>query len=541
MRDGASDLHRPVRMRALFRRAAFAALGIAVSAPAVAAQIIRGRVLLPDSTPAAGIVISAMGTGDVEAARALSTSTGEYTLRLRAAGTYDVRALRIGFRPTTVRTVALGAGATVVQDIVLVSLPVSIAAMQVRDDDDCSLKGRDAATFLQLWEQARGALTAAQVSESSGALDVRVIRVEGHIDAYNSFADSLYPVVDTANAREMIVDRVFAATSPDTIAARGYVRARDDGRAVYDMPNAQTLLSDAFVGGHCFAVKKSKDHGDWIGLGFTPRRKVDRIVDIRGVLWLDRASAELRRVDFEYANLPDTAYEVCDRAPHVPITPEMLSHVPPFTQPSPGCSRVKDGGSNRLQLGGYADFVRLATGEWLVSEWMLRTGPDEGRYRKLPWRVRRVKNRSERCYSGPDCRTIISMFPRLVTSKGTVASVVRDGVRVYHNEDASTVIAAMSAKRAGDSPAGLAGAITNEDGKLLAGAILQLEDPWRAVHTDSSGAFRFDGLPPQMINVTVRCRGYQPVRGRVPLLGDSTRRLTVSLVREDSAASAKNC
>ncbi|HTE46428.1 MAG TPA: carboxypeptidase regulatory-like domain-containing protein [Gemmatimonadaceae bacterium] len=509
---------------------------------AVGAQTIRGRVFLADSvTPVAGIVVTANGPGNVTAARALSTSRGDYLLQLRAPGRYEVRALRIGFRPAVVRDVVVKENATSVQNIVLSSLPVAIAGMDVRDDRDCSLSKRDGETFLQLWEQARGALAATQLSEQSGALDVRMVRADGHIDAPILFADSLYEIVDTLRARESIVDRVFAATPAETLTVRGFVRLTPDGRTVYDMPNAETLLSDAFVASHCFSVRSSDDHKDWIGLGFRPRRTTKGIIDIRGALWLDRATAELRRVDFDYTDLPAAEYEVCDSNPFVTVTPERLREVPRFEQPNPRCEGAKNDRSNRLGLGGYADFVRLPSGEWLVSKWMIRTPPDEGRIRPMPWRVRRVKQTTERCYSGPDCHTVLAMRPRLVTSMGAITAVMRDGMRVYQNEKGAALISAMSAKRAGGHPAAVQGIVTDLTGRPLINAVLQTEAPWRAAQTDSVGAFHFQMLPPDTINVVVRCRGYQPVRARLPLLGDSTRHLTLSLVPDSVSSSSTNC
>ena len=95
-------------------------------------------------------------------------------------------------------------------------------------------------------------------------------------------------------------------------------------------------------------------------------------MDIRGVVWLDRASAELRRVEYSYANLPKTTYEMCDDAPmNVPVAERKRR-----------CQSATDDAANRLGLGGELDFQRLATGEWLVASWAMRKPPDEGKVRK---------------------------------------------------------------------------------------------------------------------------------------------------------------
>jgi hypothetical protein len=514
---------------------------VAIFATSGGAQTIRGRVFLPDSvSPAAGIVVTATGPGAVTVARTLSTTTGNYVLHVAAPGTYEVRALRIGFRPAITR-VTVGANSTTVQNIVLSSLPVAIAGMDVRTSGDCSLKGRDGQTFLQLWEQARGALAATQLWEESGALDVHLVRIEGHVDGPQSFKDSTYEVVDTLHARESIVDRAFAATAPETLAVRGYVRTKADGRTVYDMPNAETLLSDDFVGTHCFSIRSSDEHKDWVGLGFTPRHKTDSIADIRGVLWLERATAELRRLEFEYINLPPAEFLICDAHPFVPLTPELIAETrPPFTQPDSSCYTERNR-SNRLALGGHADFVRLPSGEWLVSRWLLRTPPDEGRIRPTPRRCHNVNGKCERCFSGPDCHTLLTMRPRLVTVMGTIGRVTRDGVELYRDDSKAALISAAIAKRAGNHPAAIEGTITDFDGRPLVNAVVQTEDPGRAALTDSAGAFQLRLLPPGTVTVSVRCRGYQPVTFRLPLLRDSTRRASLSLVRDTTRSPMTDC
>lgn len=513
----------------------------ATLATAANAQTIRGRVFLSDSVaPAPGIVVTATGPSGASAARALSTSTGDYVLQVKAPGSYELRALRIGFRPAIVPNVVVAAAETKVQNIILSSLPVAIAAMDVRGSDDCALKGRAGQTLLQIWEQARGALAATQLWEHSGALDVHVIRVDGHVDARPGYTDSLYAVVDTSRAREQIVDLVFAATPPETIAVKGFVRPSSDGRAVYDMPNAETLLSDQFVDAHCFNIRSSREHKDWIGVGFKPRRDVEGIADIRGVLWLERATAELRRLEFEYVNNPGE-YRVCDLTPLVKMTPDRVGEVPPFKQPKPGCATFKNNRSNRLGLGGHADFVRLPSGEWLVANWFVVTPPDEAKIRPLPWRVKIVNRKPERCYHGPDCHTVLTMNPRLVTTMGAINRVRRDGVDLYRSDSGVALIDSMASKRAGDHPAHLEGTVTDMEGRALINAVLQTDDPSRATFSDTAGTFQLRMLPPETITLSARCRGYQPVQFRVPLRRDSTHRATLSLIRDTTRAASTNC
>lgn len=91
------------------------------------------------------------------------------------------------------------------------------------------------------------------------------------------------------------------------------------------------LLSDLFLDEHCFAVRDG-DEGR-VGLSFrpVPGRKLP---DVRGVLWLDRESGELRELEYTYTNLE-------------------------FAGPEE-------------QLGGRVEFERLPSGAWYIPHWRIR-------------------------------------------------------------------------------------------------------------------------------------------------------------------------
>ena len=505
----------------------------------VRGQTIRGRVFMPDSvTPAAGVVITAIAENGKGAGSALSNGAGDYTMRVVASGRYQLRALQIGFRPTVISGVDVVANGVRVQNVVLGRQPVNLAAILVHDEG-CGISQRDGDTFLQLWEQARAALSAMQLSRQSGALDVQLVRIAGHVDAtryYQVSSPSRYPIlphaaIDSANARDVMVDAVIAATPAETLATAGYVRRHDSASVIFDIPSAEALLSDDFAAQHCFGIAKAPDeHPEWIGVRFAPRQKRGDVTDVRGVLWLDRASAELRRLEFTYANLPRTTYEVCDDAPeNVAIAERKRT-----------CSSMRDDDANRLGLGGEADFERLATGEWLVTQWTIRKPPDEGKMRKTT-RSRCQGRSCEPCYYGPGCQDVWWMWPRLVTTAGTLSRVTRGETELYRNDSSLALIDRIATKRAGDRPASIEGQVTNAEGRPLSFAVIQTDDPARVGRTDSSGVFRIGALPPGPIGILVRCRGYEPVQFRLPLLPDSTRRLSLALTTDSTASRTANC
>ncbi|CAN5331760.1 hypothetical protein BH20GEM2_BH20GEM2_18930 [soil metagenome] len=130
----------------------------------------------------------------------------------------------------------------------------------------------------------------------------------------------------------------FASLPAAELAAGGYVQAGPEGTYYY-APDADVLLSDTFLDGHCFRVERGEGtERGLIGLAFEPvepRGQPARgRTEIEGVLWLDRASAELRSLEYRYRDVPHD----------VPTD----------------------------RLGGRVEFDRLPDGSWIVRRWWVR-------------------------------------------------------------------------------------------------------------------------------------------------------------------------
>jgi hypothetical protein len=99
-----------------------------------------------------------------------------------------------------------------------------------------------------------------------------------------------------------------------------------------------------FLEDHCFRLARSRD-ASRLGIAFEPTRvrRGDRgIARIRGTLWLDRASSELRSLEFRYVNA-STAQEE--------------------------------------HAGGDMEFTRMKNGTWVISRWGIRMPALEYRVR----------------------------------------------------------------------------------------------------------------------------------------------------------------
>jgi hypothetical protein len=128
--------------------------------------------------------------------------------------------------------------------------------------------------------------------------------------------------------------RPFRSQDAALLATDGYVVERD-GEVIYYAPDADVLLSDSFAATHCFQLAAPpEDEPGLIGLAFRPIEAARARRDIEGTFWIDRATAELRSLDFAFTNMPAA--------------------------------------SERAEPGGRVEFTRLPDGEWLVSRWHIR-------------------------------------------------------------------------------------------------------------------------------------------------------------------------
>ncbi len=321
-----------LRTRLVTRLAPVAVLALFALTSPLAAQRLRGQVLLPDSATAArGIIVVASDESGKPLASALTSERGDFDLALPRAGRYDIRALRIGYRPTVVPAVTLAEGETRAIRVVLNGAAVSLAAVTVRGSSVCRIRQDSGQLVAGLWEEARKALTASRLSSSSG-------RLFSHWEVYDSVSDRTGQVSlsGSSSARAGFSDQPFVSTTPDSLARLGFVWAEPDGTKAYWGPDAEVLLSEPFAELHCFRVEpSSNEHPEWVGVSFRPARDRSGIADIQGTLWLDRESSELRLLDFRYTGIPEEYVDA--------------------------------------NVGGTIEFLRLTSGNWLVNRWVIRT------------------------------------------------------------------------------------------------------------------------------------------------------------------------
>lgn len=289
-------------------------------------QAVRGTVITPDSLLVSGVIVTLIDSAGTPVARALADDGGRFQMRAPAAGTYRIEAKRLAFRPTLGVPIVLVEGRILLHTLVLRGAPVQLAAVKVSAEQQCQARPDSGSMAYFVWEEARKALRASQLTRLTRnyKVDVTTYVRKKSVGFYRERGG------DSSNLSGMSL-RPFTSRPADELAERGYI-TRAANSAVYHAPDEDVLLSDSFGATHCLRILPDSAGQNVVRLGFAPvpgRRQPD----IAGVLSIDRGSSELRRLDFSYVNLP---------ALDVVGTP-----------------------------GGEIVFRRLPEGSWLIEQWAI--------------------------------------------------------------------------------------------------------------------------------------------------------------------------
>ncbi|HUQ46413.1 MAG TPA: carboxypeptidase-like regulatory domain-containing protein [Gemmatimonadaceae bacterium] len=194
-----------------------------------------------------------------------------------------------------------------------------------------------------------------------------------------------------------VSDRPFVSLPADTLLSRGFVQSDSTG-TVYNAPDADVLLAERFADTHCLRLATaSSSDSTRIGLQFAPVRSRERVSDITGILWLDRATARLESLEYGYTNLPRSLEDA---------------------RPS-----------------GRVSFLQLATGGWVVGGWEIR----------MP----HVQLRDQSTFQGSGLsnmqggrveRRRIAEVTGIQVEGGDILEVSQEGVSVWAQRSASVIL-----------------------------------------------------------------------------------------------------
>ena len=300
---------------------------------ATRAQTVRGVVVDVADRPVPGVVVLLLDSASQVAARALSNERGEFRVASPRPGTFHIRTFRIGFRPVTSPDVMLAPGGEVVNRLVLSGLPVALDTMRVVDRNVCRAFVDSGAATYAVWEQVRAALIAAELTAASRTIAATTVGFERTLDpGPGHFAGRI--LRQQSKVSTGYVSKIWRALPPDSLHRIGYVRTERDDATIFYAPDIAVLLSTQFVDDHCFRLTTDRNRSGLLGIAFEPvpsRRKTPP--EIRGTIWVDRMSSEVRRLEFRYVN----------------VTREQ-----------------------EAEAGGELELVRMRDGSWAISRWSIR-------------------------------------------------------------------------------------------------------------------------------------------------------------------------
>lgn len=317
------------------RRIAAASFALLILLPLTTglAQAVRGVVKERESgLPLPGVLVTLTidSVGAVPAASALTTDIGTFSLRALQPGRYRLGAKRIGVVRFESQPIELGAPQVAELNVELESLFYRLPTVTVHSNPLCVRRAEQANQVASLWDEASTALEATRISVRDRLFRARVVRYIRDLNAQNLRVEA----ERTVRQSDGVVEQPFVSLPADVLSRNGYWRTQPNDSIAYYAPDATVLLSAAFASDHCFSILEGRsERAGLTGMAFDPRSRRD-VPDVRGTIWLDSRTFELRLVEFRYTRLPIA-------------------------------------NANR-HIGGEVHFAKLPSGAWIVERWFIR-------------------------------------------------------------------------------------------------------------------------------------------------------------------------
>lgn len=261
--------------------------------------------------------------------RTASRQEGTFVIQANRPGTFLLTVRRIGARPFS-EVLTLNERTVRVVDVLLERFS-ALAPVTVVDSSLCISRGATGLRVVSLWDAAKTALGLIAFSTSDTATERRLVRYRRTLDPNDE--QVLEERLRSFDARDGLDESLFKSLSGDSLSRIGYWRFIAPQSIEFYAPDADALLSDAFLRDHCFGLKEAANSRDnVIGLTFEPVRG-RRAPEISGTMWLHRETAELQSLEFDWLGLP-------------PV-------------------------SRHPSVGGKVQYRRLPSGAWYVRRWSL--------------------------------------------------------------------------------------------------------------------------------------------------------------------------
>lgn len=223
----------------------------------------------------------------------ITNAEGRFRFVSVPAGDYQLLSLRIGSQPLLSPVLHVKPAESLYYELRSEPLPIQLPAVTVRAGKTCLGKANLAedSELATLWGEARKGVETRRVFE---------LRYR--------FNRSLRQDVRTQfrlrkDGRQLRVDTVVS--EPDSVVVQERRdRARHEAAGygqgnLLALPSEKELLADEFLQNHCLETAILNKKGAF-GLRFRPMTDRHSGYDIRGTIWLDSASYQVRRIEYEH-------------------------------------------------------------------------------------------------------------------------------------------------------------------------------------------------------------------------------------------------
>lgn len=307
---------------------------LAAAASSLPAQVVTGTVVERGSAPVEGAMVVLLDGDDRPRARTLSDASGRFRVRAPGPGVWRLRVDRIGFASSVSRALTLERGETLVQRLEISAEPIRLEGVRAGGERRCVLRPEEGAQVHRLWQEVRKALAAAAWTDSVDAYRYRLTHFDRELEP-----DRLRVRSERLEPSRGFWRNPYESLPAEELLEDGFVRETGDG-LVYSAPDADVLLSDPFLDTHCLRIEgmgADEPVRGLLGLAFEPIPGRRGVPEIAGVLWVEPRTAELRRLEFEYAGLGSVGLA-----------------------------------AGQEHAGGTVIFHALPNGAWIIREWAIR-------------------------------------------------------------------------------------------------------------------------------------------------------------------------
>ena len=293
------------------------------------AQVVTG--VLVDSAsgvPVNGAIVALLDSMTRQYGGTFTDAQGRFELRAPSAGAWRVRAERVGYRSTMSPLFSLAAGGSRTLRIPISRSTARLSEIRVTASRRCVIHPERGAETAELWSAVRTALRGTALTSQQGRIGLRIATFTRELDGAGAERWT------SRHERITYSEAPFVSVPIEALERDGFV-VRSGETIDYRVPDAPVLLSERFLETHCFRLESAPPAmGDsLVGLAFEPVAGRTRN-EVEGVLWVNRETAELRRLDVSFVGLELSALEE--------------------------------------HAGSRIEFRQLPTGHWIIGRWVIR-------------------------------------------------------------------------------------------------------------------------------------------------------------------------